>query len=348
MGIDWRVAVDCTAPALALAQAIGRWGNYFNQELYGSPSRLPWAVKIDHPAQCTSVTHCVAFPPRITTFQPTFLYESIWDLACVGLILLAERRLRIRKGYLFFVYAALYTIGRFVTERLRIDEAHRYLGLRLNDWVSIAVFVLSVAILITRGRAQPGEPSGPSVRISPASNQNADDHSDADHQTTSTATEPEAHGQPPPRHENLNHDSGFINLSAKKRATGGCHRQWQSLWILSRGSRTGNNRMGRRKRRGCSLSPMLLNFLGDLASTSFFNTCYHSDEGAWSESGAAPSSKADVFFLLRIRNRLFGWMTIMQPVLLSGPHLYSDHAAYWFLMQVGSLETFGLDERGMG
>lgn len=119
MHVDWRVAVDCAAPALALAQAIGRWGNYFNQELYGAPSGLPWAVKIDHPVRCTSVTHCVAFPPGVTTFQPTFLYESIWDLICVGLILYAERRLRIRSGYLVFVYAALYTIGRFFTEHLR-------------------------------------------------------------------------------------------------------------------------------------------------------------------------------------------------------------------------------------
>lgn len=155
MHLDWRVAVDCAAPALALAQAVGRWGNYFNQELYGKPSGLPWAVKIAHPVHCSSVTHCAAYPPGVTTFQPTFLYESIWDLACVGLILLAERHLRIRRGYLFFVYAALYTPGRFVTEHLRVDEAHRYLGLRLNDWVSIAVFLISVAILIVHGRAQP-------------------------------------------------------------------------------------------------------------------------------------------------------------------------------------------------
>ena len=157
-GLDWRAALDSATPALALAQGIGRSGNYFNQELYGSPSRLPWAVRIAHPVHCSSVTACVAYPPGVRTFQPTFLYESLWDLACVGLIVLAERRLVIRKGYLFFVYAALYSVGRFFTERLRVDEAHRYLGLRLNDWTSIAVFAAAAAVLATRGRAAPGVP----------------------------------------------------------------------------------------------------------------------------------------------------------------------------------------------
>jgi prolipoprotein diacylglyceryl transferase len=155
--LDWRLALDCAAPALILAQAIGRWGNYFNQELYGRPSRLPWAVKIDHPVHCSSVTHCVAYPPGVTTFQPTFLYESLWDLACVFIVIKLEKRLRLRKGYLFWVYAALYTPGRFVTEYLRVDEAHRYLGLRLNDWVSVAIFVVSVAVLVTRGRLPAGD-----------------------------------------------------------------------------------------------------------------------------------------------------------------------------------------------
>ena len=155
--LDWRGCLDAATPALPLAQAIGRWGNYFNQELYGSPSRLPWAVKIAHPVHCSSVTACVPYPPGINTFQPTFLYESIWDLACVAMVIWAERHLPLRKGYLFFVYAALYTIGRFFTEHLRVDEAHRYLGLRLNDWTSIAVFAAAVGVLVARGRARPGE-----------------------------------------------------------------------------------------------------------------------------------------------------------------------------------------------
>lgn len=158
-GIDWRTALDCAAPGLILAQGIGRWGNYFNQELYGGPSKLPWALKIAHPVHCSSVTNCVPYPPGITTFQPTFLYESIWDLACVGILIAIERRWRIRKGYLFFVYAALYTFGRFWVERLRVDEAHRYLGLRLNDWSSILVFAFSLVVLALRGRAGPDQPT---------------------------------------------------------------------------------------------------------------------------------------------------------------------------------------------
>jgi prolipoprotein diacylglyceryl transferase len=143
-----RPLLDCVAPAFALAQAIGRWGNYFNQELYGRPSGLPWAVKIDNPA--------APYPPH-ATFQPTFLYECIWDLIVLGLVLWVERRFRIRRGYLIAAYASFYTFGRFWTEYLRIDHAHKYLGLRLNDWTSILVFVVSTVVLLVRGRARPGD-----------------------------------------------------------------------------------------------------------------------------------------------------------------------------------------------
>ena len=139
--------LDCIAPAFALGQVIGRWGNYFNQELYGRPSGLPWAVKIDNPP---------GYAPH-STFQPTFLYESIWDLIVLVLVIWAERRFRIRRGYLVFAYASFYTFGRFWTEYLRIDNAHRWLGLRLNDWTSIVVFVAATAILLLRGRAGPGD-----------------------------------------------------------------------------------------------------------------------------------------------------------------------------------------------
>ncbi|MCL2394487.1 MAG: prolipoprotein diacylglyceryl transferase [Acidimicrobiaceae bacterium] len=139
--------LDAVAPAIPLGQAIGRWGNFFNQELYGRPSNLPWAVRIDHP---------VGYPPG-TTFQPTFLYESIWDLGTVLAVIWIGRRFRIRRGYLFAVYAALYTPGRFWIEYLRIDTAHRFFGLRLNDWSSILVFAVAVALLVLRGRPKPGD-----------------------------------------------------------------------------------------------------------------------------------------------------------------------------------------------
>jgi prolipoprotein diacylglyceryl transferase len=149
--LPFRPLLDCIAPAFALGQAIGRWGNYFNQELYGRASTLPWAVKIDNPVVPGHV-----YPPG-TTFQPTFLYECIWDLIVLGLVIWVERRFRIRRGYLIFAYASFYTFGRFWTEYLRIDNAHRFLGLRLNDWVSILVFVVSTVVLLTRGRAGEGD-----------------------------------------------------------------------------------------------------------------------------------------------------------------------------------------------
>jgi prolipoprotein diacylglyceryl transferase len=151
--------LDTVAPALALAQAIGRWGNYFNQELFGLPSKLPWAVRITNQAQLASISPARYRPPLSAagtylpgTFQPTFLYECIWDLATFGLLLLIERRINLRRGYLFAAYATLYTFGRFFTEYLRIDPAHRYLGLRLNDWTSIGVFVVAATILVVKGR----------------------------------------------------------------------------------------------------------------------------------------------------------------------------------------------------
>jgi len=139
-----RPLLDCVAPAFALGQAVGRWGNYFNQELYGLPSKLPWAVKIDNPP--------APFLPH-STFQPTFLYESLWDLVVLGLVIWAERRFRIRRGYLIAAYAAFYTFGRFWTEYLRIDTAHKWFGLRLNDWTSIVVCVVAAAVLLAKGRA---------------------------------------------------------------------------------------------------------------------------------------------------------------------------------------------------
>ncbi len=146
-GLRLAPLLDCVAPAFALAQAVGRWGNYFNQELYGRPSHLPWAVKIDNPPGY----------PAGTTFQPTFLYECLWDLIVCVLVIAVERRFRIRRGYLLAAYAALYTFGRFFTEYLRIDDAHRFLGLRLNDWTSVVVFVAASVLLFTRGRARPGD-----------------------------------------------------------------------------------------------------------------------------------------------------------------------------------------------
>jgi prolipoprotein diacylglyceryl transferase len=141
-GGDARLLMDVVAPALPLAQAIGRYGNWFNQELFGRPSGLPWALHID-------LAHRPAGFQQFSTFQPTFLYESLWDLTVVGIVLLVERRVRLKPGRLFAVYVAAYTFGRFWVESLRIDFAHRFLGLRLNDWTSIVIFLVAMGFVIT-------------------------------------------------------------------------------------------------------------------------------------------------------------------------------------------------------
>jgi prolipoprotein diacylglyceryl transferase len=146
-GVSLVQFAGAVAPGLAVAQAIGRWGNYFNQELYGRPSGLPWAVRID-PA------HRPADTPNIATYQPTFLYESLWDLGVAGLVIWAERRYRLGPARAFALYVAAYTAGRGWVEALRVDHANHFLGLRLNDWTSLLVFAVSAGyLLLSRGRA---------------------------------------------------------------------------------------------------------------------------------------------------------------------------------------------------
>ena len=127
MGIDWRHVGDAAAPAIPVAQAIGRLGNWFNQELYGGPTDLPWALEVDHP-----VGH-----PEGTTFHPTFLYEGLWNLALALGIVLAGRRVVLRPGRWFAVYVAGYGLGRLWVESLRIDFATEVLGMRVNIWISL-------------------------------------------------------------------------------------------------------------------------------------------------------------------------------------------------------------------
>jgi prolipoprotein diacylglyceryl transferase len=133
--------LDAVAPALALAQAIGRWGNYWNQELFGSPTTLPWALEIDP-------SHRPDGYEQYSTFHPTFLYESLWNFFLCGALLWIDRRWRIRPGRLFVMYVAGYTFMRFWIERVRIDPANKIVGLRVNEWVSGVLFLASVAFLV--------------------------------------------------------------------------------------------------------------------------------------------------------------------------------------------------------
>ncbi len=153
--------MDAAAPGLLLAQAIGRWGNWWNQELFGKPTSLPWALRIDPAHRPAGYLH-------YTTFHPTFLYESSWDLLGVIVLLLIGRRFRIRPGGLFALYVSWYTLFRSYEEILRIDPgSHYYLGLRLNFFVSVAIFALATGFfcwwqfrnrMVGPGEAAPGRP----------------------------------------------------------------------------------------------------------------------------------------------------------------------------------------------
>jgi len=140
--------MDCMAPGIVLAQAIGRWGNYFNQELFGKPSTLPWALEI-------APSHRPSGYLQYSTFQPTFLYESLACLAIFGVLLLVEKRASLKLGQTFALYVVLYTFARFWFENLRIDPAHEIAGMRLNAWVSILVCLAAIAWFVWLGRHRP-------------------------------------------------------------------------------------------------------------------------------------------------------------------------------------------------
>ena len=150
---------DCLAPALLLAQGIGRWGNWWNQELYGKATDLPWGLEID----AEHVANVDPFSPEGGTFHPIFLYEFIYDLIGVAVLLLVERLVRIRPPGLFALYVAWYTLGRVFEEQLRIDPSHEFLGQRVNFWVAAVLFVLSMAFFIWWQFIRRHEGPGPSV-----------------------------------------------------------------------------------------------------------------------------------------------------------------------------------------
>ncbi|GAA0458807.1 prolipoprotein diacylglyceryl transferase [Streptomyces stramineus] len=146
-GIPLPAWADALAPGLAVAQAIGRWGNWFNQELYGKATDLPWALKIDGDPAIGRVAG---------TYHPTFLYESLWCLAIAALVIWADRRFTLGHGRVFALYVAAYTVGRFWFEYLRVDDAHHVLGLRLNGWTSIVVFIGAVVYMVVSAKRAPG------------------------------------------------------------------------------------------------------------------------------------------------------------------------------------------------
>ena len=147
-GIGFAAVADTVAPFLPVAQGIGRLGNYFNQELYGKPTDLPWGLEID-------VDH--APDGMMGTYHPTFLYELLWDFGVCGLVLWADNKWQLGKGRALALYVAAYCVGRAWIEALRIDDAQEFFGIRLNDYVSGALFVAAVAYLVVRRGAGPDE-----------------------------------------------------------------------------------------------------------------------------------------------------------------------------------------------
>ncbi|MFB7787043.1 prolipoprotein diacylglyceryl transferase [Streptomyces vinaceus] len=168
-GIPLPAWADALAPGIALAQACGRWGNWFNQELYGRATDLPWAVEISDG------------PNRVAgTYHPTFLYESLWCLGVAALVIWADRRFKLGHGRAFALYVAAYCVGRGWIEYMRVDEAHHILGVRLNVWTSIVVFILAVVYLVLSAKLRPGreevvEPDRGPAASDPATKDEAQD-----------------------------------------------------------------------------------------------------------------------------------------------------------------------------
>ncbi|MBF4546837.1 prolipoprotein diacylglyceryl transferase [Corynebacterium afermentans subsp. lipophilum] len=161
-GLPIAPLADAIAPSVILAQGIGRLGNYFNQELYGAETNVPWALDIYY-----RVNEAGQYAPLtgrstgevIASVHPTFLYELIWNVAVFFVLIWADRRFRLGHGRVFWLYVAGYTLGRFFIEFMRRDEANLILGLRVNTWVSAILFIVAVVIffILQKGRETPEE-----------------------------------------------------------------------------------------------------------------------------------------------------------------------------------------------
>jgi phosphatidylglycerol---prolipoprotein diacylglyceryl transferase len=147
--IAFPAVLDAIAPAIVVAQAIGRLGNWFNQELFGRPTTLPWALQIAPQYRPTGYE-------QYATFHPTFLYEMLWCLAAAVLLVWLDRRFRLGHGKVFALYVLLYTGGRFWIETLRIDAVNEIGGFRLNNYTSLIVFLVALVWLIWLIRNRPG------------------------------------------------------------------------------------------------------------------------------------------------------------------------------------------------
>ena len=157
--IRFPALLDAAAPGILVAQAIGRLGNWFNQELFGRPTTLPWGLEIEPRYRPAGFV-------QFSTFHPTFLYEALWCLAAAALLVWLDRRFRLGHGKVFALYVMLYTAGRFWIEALRIDTVAEIGGFRLNNYTSLILFLAALAWLIWLIRNRPGREAvveGPDV-----------------------------------------------------------------------------------------------------------------------------------------------------------------------------------------
>ena len=155
-GIRFWSFADALAPGMLLAQAMGRLGNWFNHELFGLPTTLPWGLEISP----DNAAYPVGLPAG-TLFHPTFLYEIVWNLVGVAVILILERKFRLRWGSAFGVYLIWYGVGRSVFESIRVDPSEIFFGLRTNVWAALLAIVLGLVIILVQSRRHTGRELSP-------------------------------------------------------------------------------------------------------------------------------------------------------------------------------------------
>lgn len=159
---------DALAPGLAVAQAIGRFGNWFNQELFGSPTTLPWGLEISPGNRPEGYE-------QFATFHPTFLYESLWCLLIAGVVIWADRRFNMGHGRVFALYVLGYCVGRLVFELVRIDSATLILGVRVNVFTSVLVGLGALIYIIVSARKRPGRETSVYRDPGPATDEESDE-----------------------------------------------------------------------------------------------------------------------------------------------------------------------------
>ena len=198
-GIRFPALLDAAAPGIAVAQGIGRLGNWFNQELFGRPTTLPWGLEI-----------APRFRPegyqQYATFHPTFLYELIWDIAVVAVLLVVlDRRFRLGHGKVFALYVMLYSLGRFWIEALRIDTVNEIGGFRLNNYTSLITFVGAALVLLWLSRKRPGREAvveeGVAQEVGQREHEDTEDAEGIDRATTDGGTGPDEGDEPSDRVE---------------------------------------------------------------------------------------------------------------------------------------------------